>query len=98
MKKKVEYREFGFRVFYERLPHKKDTLTFAAHPYELMYDPKMNNDPNMFLVIGRVLPGEKLEVGFKAFSFEMTKDLHNRLGQLYDAIKLEYRKTILRKI
>ncbi len=97
MKYKREYREIGFRVIFERMPHLKRTLSFAANPYEQMLDVELNNTPSSFLVQGRVVAGEVLEVGFKDFIIEMTPDFHRRLGELYEVIRDEYRSTIIKK-
>jgi len=98
MKYKREYRNIGFRVIFERMPHIKDTLSFAAHPYEQMMDTELNSKPDAFLVRGRVVTGEKIEVGFRAFTIEMTPDFHRRLGELYEVVKTEYRNTVLKKV
>ncbi|GMN06309.1 hypothetical protein MTsPCn5_16980 [Croceitalea sp. MTPC5] len=98
MKYKKEYWNIGFRVIFEIAPHVKNTLTFAAHPYEQMMDTELNSKPDAFLVQGRVVAGEKLEVGFRAFTMEMTPDFHRRLGELYEVVKTEYRNTIFKKV
>ncbi|MEM7485733.1 MAG: hypothetical protein AAF348_11050 [Bacteroidota bacterium] len=94
---KREYREIGFRVIFSWQPVTK-TFAFAAQPYEQMFDTELNNRPEVFLVRGRVDTGERLEVGFKDFTFEMTSDFHRRLGELYEVIKEEYRNTVVKKI
>ncbi|MEM1260339.1 MAG: hypothetical protein AAGH81_17580 [Bacteroidota bacterium] len=70
---------------------------FAAQPYEMMLGPGMNDDPNGFLVQGRLEPGEKVFLRFNDFKFEMTSELHDRLGLLYDMLRNEYRKRIIKK-
>jgi hypothetical protein len=79
------------------MPHLKRTLTFAANPYEQMLDVELNNMPDAFLVQGRVVAGEILEVAFKDFMIEMSPDFHRRLGELYEVVRDEYRNTIIRK-
>jgi len=94
---KKDYTEIGIRVIYSKIAHQKRTLSFAAQPYELMMDPELNNKPEVFLIRGRVETGERLILGFHDFTFEMTKDLHSRLGKLYELLREEYRNTILKK-
>jgi len=98
MEYKKDYRDIGFRIIFTRIESLKGTLSFAAQPFEKMVDPELNNMPETFLVRGRVSTGENLEVGFRDFTFEMTNDFHRRLGELYEAIKVEYRNTVLKKI
>ena len=100
MEYKKDYRGIGFRVIYSVVPHMPWILNFAAQPYEVLLDmdhKEMNTEPSAYLVYGKVAQGERLEIGFKAFAFEMTQDLHNRLGLLYDKIKMEYRGVILKR-
>jgi len=95
---KKDYTNIGIRVIFTNSPQLKGTLGFAAQPYELMLDPELNNKPEHFLIRGRIETGERLILGFYDFSFEMTSDLHQRLGEFYEIVKMEYRNTILKKI
>lgn len=71
-------------------------MGFAAQPYEML-TPEMNDNPQYFLIRGRIEIGERIVLGFTDFSFEMTDELHNRLGELYAKLKLEYRKKLVTK-
>ena len=98
MEYKKEFRDIGFRVVFTQYAHQKGILTFSAQPYEHLTGDKWSKKPSTYLVYGKVEVGEKLEVGFKGFSFEMTEGLHNRLGELYKKVRSEYRNTVLKKI
>lgn len=93
---KRNYRKIGFRVIYTQIPDQKGVLGFAAQPYESLL-PEMGNDPNYFMFRGRIEVGEKIMMGFTEFRFEMTTELHERLGELYKKLKLEYRNKIMTK-
>tara|TARA_R110000868_G_scaffold66652_3_gene198424 strand:+ start:659 stop:955 length:297 start_codon:yes stop_codon:yes gene_type:complete len=95
MEYKKEYRNIQFRVIFSTHGNLRGTLTFAAQPYELLNGDKFSKDPSTYLLYGKIEKGERLEIGFKGFSFKMTDDLHNRLGILYEMIRKEYRLRIL---
>ncbi|MGB3149204.1 MAG: hypothetical protein WBB27_00965 [Maribacter sp.] len=96
MEYKKEFRNIGFRVVFCHYPHQKGVLAFAAQPYEKLMQGKSGRETGAFLLYGKIEKGERLEVGFREFSFEMTDNLHKRLGELFELIKLEYRNTILK--
>lgn len=96
MEYKREFRDIGFRVVFTQYAHQKGILTFAAQPYEKLTGDDLSKEASTYLVYGRVEIGERLEVGFKDFSFEMTEGLHRRLGELYKKVKSEYRNTVLK--
>lgn len=95
MEYKKEYRNIQFRVIFSTSVTSRDTLSFAAQPYELLNADKFSKEPSTYLLYGKIVKGEQLEIGFKGFSFKMTDDLHYRLGILYDMIRKEYRLRIL---
>ena len=94
---KNDYPNIGFRVIFTRIIQLKGVLGFAAQPYEMMLHPQLNSDPKYFLIRGRIEIGERIMIGFTDFSFEMTNELHERLGELYEILKTEYRITIIKK-
>jgi len=94
MEYKKEYRNIEFRVVYYINSNYPRTLAFSAQPYELLLEDGFSDKPDLYLVYGRVNDGERLEVGFKGFSFEMSQDLHSRLGLLYETVKIEFNKVI----
>ena len=96
MEYKREFRDIGFRAVFTQLAHQKGVLTFTAQPYELLMGDELSKETSTYLVYGRIEVGERLEVGFKGFSFEMTEGLHRRLGELYKKVKSEYRNTVLK--
>ncbi|TLF47024.1 hypothetical protein [Maribacter aurantiacus] len=98
MEYKRDFNDIGFRVIFDSNPHITGLLGFAAQPHEMMLDVELNNLPETFLVRGRVETGERLLVGFRDFAFEMTPDLHLRLGKLYEIVRMEYRNTMLRNV
>jgi len=98
MEYKREFRDIGFRVIFTQLAHLKGVLTFAAQPYELLMGDDLSKEASTYLVYGRVETGERLEVGFRGFSFEMSDGLHRRLGELYKKVRSEYRNTVLKKV
>lgn len=98
MEYKKEFRDIGFRVVFSQYAHLKGILTFAAQPYEKLTGDDLSKETSTYLVYGKIEIGERLEVGFKDFSFEMTDGLHKRLGKLYEAVKTEYRNTVLKKV
>ncbi|MEO1485694.1 MAG: hypothetical protein AAFU57_08105 [Bacteroidota bacterium] len=93
---KKDYRKIGFRVIFTQIPDQRWILGFAAQPYESLL-PEMDNDPNYFMFRGRIEIGGKIMMGFTEFRFEMTDELHERLGELYKKLRLEYRNKILTK-
>ncbi len=98
MEYKREYRKIEFRVVFSHLEHVKGRLSFAAQPYELLEGNALSKEPSSYLVYGKVEKGETLSIGFKGFSFEMTKELHERLGILYEKIREEYKNEMLKVI
>ncbi|MBC30749.1 MAG: hypothetical protein CMH48_07865 [Muricauda sp.] len=99
MEYKKEYRNIGFRVFYNLNPQLPKALAFAAQPYELLeeMDKGMTMMPNLFLVHGLITKAHELEVTFNGFRIRMNQDLHSRLGLLYEMAKKEYRNVVLKK-
>lgn len=97
MEYRKEFRAIQFRIVFSHHPHERGSLTFAAQPYELLDGTSVSNEPSNYMLYGKVSAGEYLEVGFNHFTFEMTNDLHKRLGDLYQIIKQEYKNHIIRK-
>lgn len=100
MQYKKEYRKIGFRVIYDVNPHLRNTITFAAHPHELMdeLDMDMRKKPQCFMIKGTVSKGEELEVSFVGFKIKMSQEFHSRLGLLYEMVKNELDKVVLKKV
>lgn len=88
-----DYADIKFRVEYSYNKTRPEEISFAAQPYENMDTEEHSNNPQYFLMYGKVNFHLSIEVGFREFSFEMTKDLHNRIGKLYDAIRNEFLDT-----
>ncbi len=90
-----EYQGIDFKVSYSLNRFFPSTLSFSAIPYEWIKEEKGKEEgKTSFLLYGKVEKGEKLSIGFKGFTFNMTETLHGRLGLLYDAILNEYRKVV----
>lgn len=100
MQYKKEYRKIGFRVIYDINPHIRNTISFAAHPYELLdeLDMDMRESPEFFMVKGTASKGEELMVTFDGFRIMMSQDFHSRLGLLYEMVKIELEKVVLKKV
>jgi len=96
MEYRKEYRNIQFRVVFSHHTHIKGKLAFAAQPYELLDGGVMSKEPSSYLVYGSIEKGGRLEIGFKDFSFEMTKGLHERLGALYEIVRKEYHNHIIK--
>ena len=92
-----EYMHIQFRITYSVTGHVPNTISFAAEPFERLIDKKRNDDPNTYLLYGKVEIGEHLEVGFRPFTFAMDQDLHSRLGLLYEMVLNEYRRVVGKK-
>lgn len=95
MEYRKEYRNIQFRVIYSHHTHIKGRLAFAAQPYEFLDGGVTSMEPSSYLLYGSMEKWDRLEIGFKGFSFEMTEQLHDRLGALYDVVKKEYRSHIM---
>jgi len=93
-----EYKEIGFRVQYSRSSLTPNQLAFFAQPYEDIVDKETRDFSELYLVHGRVESELSLRVGFKGFLFDMSEDLHSRLGLLYKMVLIEYKNTHLKKI
>lgn len=98
MEYKKEFKDIEFRVIFSTNKLPKNTLTFAAHPYEMMFGNKLSKNPDIFLMYGKIDLEEKLEIGFKGFTFEMTQEFHDRLGVLYQHIRAEHKAIILKVV
>lgn len=87
-----KYPHIQFRITYSVKGHFPSTLSFAAEPYENVRESKTSENPGNYLLYGKVETEERLEVGFRPFTFTMTQNLHSRLGLLYEIVIREFRR------
>jgi hypothetical protein len=86
----VNYENICFRVNYTFDSENPEFIVFAAQPFEMLETDESYNVPSGFLMYGRIDFTTTINVGFKAFSFVITEELHARMGQLYKEIKAEF--------
>ncbi|SRR6056297_621880 len=96
MEYRKEYRSIQFRVIFSHHAHVKARLAFAAQPYELLDGGGLSKEPSTYLVFGSIEKGGHLKIGFRDFQFEMTEELHDRLGALYRIVQQEYHNHIVK--
>lgn len=85
-----DYPELNFRVAYTYSAHRPEEIVFAAQPYEFIVFDKEGFVPGEFLIYGKLDFELKMQVGFRRFSFEMTQELHQRIGKVYLEIEKEF--------
>lgn len=85
-----DYPELNFRVAYTYSEHRPEEIVFAAQPYEFIIFDKEGFEPGEFLIYGKLDFELRMRVGFKRFSFEMTQELHERIGKVYLEIEKEF--------
>lgn len=85
-----DYPELDFRVAYTYSLQRPEEIVFAAQPYEFIVFDKEGFEPGEFLIYGKLDHELKMQVGFKRFSFDMTQDLHERIGKIYREIENEF--------
>ncbi len=85
-----DYPDLKFRVSYSYDSNRPEEISFAAQPHEFILLDEEGFKPSTFLLYGKLTFDLKMKVGFKGFSFDMNKELHNRIGLIYDAIEKEF--------
>jgi len=85
-----DYEAIRFRVEYSIPYGNPEEMNFAAQPYEEMDSDEMANDPNYFLIYGKLDYTMNMHVGYKGFVFKITEDLHNRIGKMFKIVRAEH--------
>ncbi len=85
-----DYEAICFRVEYSMPNDSPEEINFAAQPYEEMDSDEMANNPNYFLIYGKLDYTMSMHVGYKGFVFKITEDLHNRIGEMFKIVRAEY--------
>lgn len=80
------YGAISFTVNYSYWNNNYRKLYFSAQPLEPFQGLQATKD----FVYGMIDQDFQLQVGIKEFQIVMTKELHERMGLLYDLIRNEY--------
>ncbi|MCM4154136.1 hypothetical protein DHD05_21315 [Arenibacter sp. N53] len=80
------YTAISFNVRYSYAPNDLRELFFAAQPLEALSSVESSGD----FMYGKIDRDFNLRIGLKEFQITMTKELHERMGALYDEIRNEY--------
>ncbi|MCK0136054.1 hypothetical protein [Arenibacter sp. S6351L] len=80
------YKAIDFTVSFTYRRNDCSNLFFTAKPIKS----DIHRELPLDYIYGKIDSDFKLQIGIREFQIEMTKDLHERLGQLYDEIRNEY--------
>ena len=81
-----QYKAIAFIVSFSYRANDCSNLFFRAKPIE----PGDNGNFPMDFIYGKIDADFELQIGIREFQIVMTKDLHERMGLLYDEIRNEY--------
>ncbi|MCK0192384.1 hypothetical protein [Arenibacter sp. F20364] len=81
-----QYKAIAFMVSFYYRANDYSNLFFRAKPIE----PGDNGNFPMDFIYGKIDVDFNLQIGIREFQIVMTKDLHERMGLLYDEIRNEY--------
>lgn len=88
----ITYEGLRFKASYSYQDGESERLCFTIHPFEMLDELMYENDYRNYMIHGYMDVTLELHIGFKGFVFTMTKDLHDRLGKLYEEITKEFVK------
>ena len=81
-----EYKSIAFIVSFTYRANDYSNLFFKARPIECDNHGEFPLD----FIHGKIDSDFKLQIGIREFQIVMTKELHERMGHLYDEIRNEY--------